>query len=277
MEKQVLATETEPEGSEAHGGSVKSCPGVSAADAKQDIDALLWSMKLCTIRRYFHQRFWENETQEAEHAARVEPMPRLETVAEHSWHVADTVLLLVDHFPDLDGEHCAELAILHDKMEITIGDKSPVGRDGTGRSTHAFDFQSKLSKNAAERAAIVHYLSRLRPSARQRQSYALSELLEGATAEAQFVKAVDKLQSLAFVLVKKRGELLDKHLEFTLAYSGKVISYFPRLAGHYFELRSRLLLQVARRRNCSVKRVEEMLQSAQLSLGFGDLQNGKHR
>jgi 5'-deoxynucleotidase YfbR-like HD superfamily hydrolase len=253
---------------------VESHPEVSPDDAKRDVDVVLWSMKLCSIRRYFHQRFWESETEDAEYAEKVEPMPRLETVAEHSWHVADTVLLLADHFPDLDPVHCAQLAILHDKMEISIGDYNPVGRDGTGRSTHAFNAQKKLGKAATERAAINHYLSRLRPAARKRQSDALFELLEGATREARFVKAVDKFQAFAFVLVKKRGELSDKHLEFTMQYSEKIIFYFPRLARHYFELRSRLLLQVARRRNCSVKSIEQWLRNQQLPLGFGGSQDG---
>src|SRR6185369_4217888 len=75
---------------------------IDKGEAKKDIDAILWSMRLCSIRRYFHQRFWENETAEAEYASRVEASPRLESVADHSWHVADTVLLLASHFPSLD-------------------------------------------------------------------------------------------------------------------------------------------------------------------------------
>jgi putative hydrolase of HD superfamily len=245
-----------------------SRPSISIEDAKYDIDMILWSMKLCSIRRYFHQRFWETETLEAEYADRIESMPRLETVAEHSWHVADIVLLLGGHFPELNSDRCTQLAILHDKMEITTGDKNPVGRDGTGRSTHAFNAQRKLSKAAAERAAIDLYLSRLRPSAREKQADGFLELLQGETPEANFVKAVDKLQSFAFVLVKKRGELSNKHLEFTLRYSQKVILYFPPLVVHYMELRSRLMLQVARRRNCSVAYLEEWFKGKQLPLRF---------
>src|SRR5439155_15538091 len=63
---------------------------------------------------------------------------------------------------------------------------------------------------------------------------ALFELLDGATPEAQFVKAIDKLQALAFVLVKKHGELADRHLEFTLRYSEKVVLYFPPLTVQLF-------------------------------------------
>ena len=68
-------------------------------DVECDIDVILWSMNLYKIRRYTHQRFWESETLDAVYANRIEPFPRLESVAEHSWHVADTVLLLGGHFP----------------------------------------------------------------------------------------------------------------------------------------------------------------------------------
>src|SRR5207247_294144 len=104
----------------------------------------------------------------------------------------------------------------------------------------------KFQKDEAERAAIEDYVSRLRLSVRSHQSDALLEVLEGITLESRFVKAVDKLQSLAFVMAKKNGNLEDKHLRFTVRYSSKVLHYFPELGGHYSELKSRLLAQVAR-------------------------------
>src|SRR5881227_2881552 len=100
---------------------------------------MFWSMNLYKVRRYKRQRFWEAETLQTEYAELIEPFPHLESVAEHSWHVADTVLLLGGHFPSLNLDHCVKLAIIHDKMEILIGDKSPIGRSGTGSSTHAFN------------------------------------------------------------------------------------------------------------------------------------------
>jgi len=35
---------------------------------KRDIDTMLWSMRLQYVRRYFHQKFWETETRNAEYA-----------------------------------------------------------------------------------------------------------------------------------------------------------------------------------------------------------------
>lgn len=230
-----------------------------------DIDVILWTMDLYKIRRYSHQRFWDSETRDAEYAARIEPFP-LESVAEHSWHVADTVLLLGGHFPSLKLDHCVRLAVIHDKMEIIIGDINPVGRNGTGSTTHAFNMQQQLQKNLSEREAIEVYIAKLRHSAQLGQAQDLLEILEGSTEEARFVKAVDKLQSLAFIFLKKKGKFEDKHLAFTLKYSERVIEFFPPLKKHYEELRSRLLSQVAKHRNMAVKEIEEQLNTKQLAL-----------
>lgn len=220
-------------------------PNLTRSDAETDVAVLIWSMRLASTRRYFHQRFWEQETRDAEYASLAEPFPRLESVAEHSWHVADSVLLLGPRFPQLNVSYAVMLAILHDKMEIVTGDISPVGRDGTGQRTHAFDARARQRKDHSEREAADHYLGRLNPAAAQLQSTLLNDLLEGRSPEASFVKAVDKLQALAFVLAKKASTMTDKHLLFTVRYSEKVVEYWPELALHLDELRSRLIRGIA--------------------------------
>src|SRR5262245_28450212 len=144
-------------------------PTLDGATVKRDIDVMLWSMHLQRVRRFFHQRFWEAETRNAEYATLVEPFPRLESVAEHSWHVADTILLLGRHFSPLNLDRCIRLALLHDKMEVITGDQNPVGRDGTGEKTHAFNLSMRFAKDSKERRAISEYLSHLAPDARREQ------------------------------------------------------------------------------------------------------------
>src|SRR2546421_682851 len=151
---------------------------ISLDEVKRDIDVLLWSMKLYSVRRYLYQRFWKEETRLAEQADQLEPFPRLESVAEHSWHVADTILLLGGHFSDLNVDHSVKLAILHDKMEIITGDPDPVGQDGTGMRAHAFNPTMQSQKDAAERDAIGSYLSMLRPAEARIQADLLYEMLE---------------------------------------------------------------------------------------------------
>lgn len=224
-----------------------------------DIDTIFWSMKLSHIRRFFHQRFWEKETRDSEYASRIEPFPRLETVAEHSWLVADVSMILGPHFEELDLSRCIELSIIHDKLENITGDKNPVGRDGTGSKTHAFSEEYRTIKNDLETEALEKYLNKLRPSIRNKQKEIILEMIEGKTKESLFVKAVDKLLALAFVYVKKKGDMSDMHLRFTIKYSKKVYDYFPPLRGHHDELINRLFKQVAAYRSISVDELEYKL------------------
>ena len=239
---------------------------ITPNDAKKDINTIIWSMKLYNIRRFYKHRFWEKESIEAEFASRIEKTPRLESVAEHSWHVTDTVILLGDHFSYLNLERCIKMAILHDKMEIYIGDKNPVGKSGTGKSTHAFNEEKRLQKDDLEIDAIEKYLEKLRPSIRKSQRNILNELVEGSTVEAKFVKAVDKLQAFAYVLIKKRGNFSDQHLRFTLKYSMKAIEYFPGLEAHYNEIKIRLFRQVAKNRKTNISDIKNIFEDKQLYL-----------
>jgi 5'-deoxynucleotidase YfbR-like HD superfamily hydrolase len=241
-------------------------PAISLKDVKDDIDVMLWSMKLYALRRFFRQRFWEVESEESRYAERIEASPRLESVAEHSWHVADTVSLLAGHFASVNAEHSISLAIIHDKMEIITGDKNPIGRDGKGLSTHAFNDAKRMKKDEGERAAMTKYLLQLRRSAANEQKKILLEMIEISTPEARFVKAVDKMQPLAFILLKKKGDLTDAHLDFTLKYARKALSYFPGLRHHFEELQSRLFQQVAQKRGCHISDLNRIVGDHQLSL-----------
>ena len=244
-------------------------------DVKRDIDLMLRSMKLYSIPRFFGQRFWGDETLEAEHAMRIEPLPRLETVAEHSWHVADIVLLLGPKFPYLKLDRCIRMAILHDKMEIYTGDRSPTGKGKRGsiKFSHAFNEAKRIEKEMNEVDAIHTYLGQLSAFAQSEQRRDLFEFLEASTQEARFVKAIDKIQALTYVILKKKGDLEDDHIRFTLRYSQKAIEFFPHLGEHYQELRSRLLGQIARHRGVSIKGIKETFEAEQLE--FLDLFEGQ--
>ncbi|HEY7156365.1 MAG TPA: HD domain-containing protein [Gemmataceae bacterium] len=227
-------------------------------------------LRLHGVRRFYHQRFWESESKEAECAERVEPWPKLESVSERSWHVADTVLLLGSHFDNLDQPRCLELAILHDKLEIITGDADPIGPDGLGSNTHAFNPVKRAEKDSEAIGALNVYVSLLRPPVAQRQRVLLEEIIQGTSAEAHFVRGVDKLQAFAFVMAKKRGTFQDRHLCFTLRYVERGIAGFPGLWGHYLEMRGRLLKEVADRRQNTVGMIEGVLGLNQPQAPFGE-------
>lgn len=217
-------------------------------DVSADIDAILEGFHLQRIRRFYGQSHWADETTQAEFSDKAEPGLKLENVAAHSWHVADAAHLLAGHFIDLDVGKVVLLAVLHDKLEIYTGDYDPIGPDGRGTGTHAFDEGARRGKEQAEREAAEQYLAKLRPAIRDWQRLLLEELIDGTSAEARFVKAVDKLQALAFVVEKKAGTISDEHLLFTVKYSRKALLHFPRIRFHYAELLNRLLDTIAAQR-----------------------------
>jgi 5'-deoxynucleotidase YfbR-like HD superfamily hydrolase len=221
----------------------------------RDIDFLLEGFRLQRIRRYLGQPYWDEETQAARFADQLEPSLRLESVAEHSWAVADAVLLLGWRFPFLNVAHACRLAVVHDKMEIWIGDLNPLGRDGTGHKGHAFDDLRRLSKEERERRAIEEYTARLPPPLRSQYGALLIEALECRSPESRFVKSLDKMNALAFILLKKRGSTVDHHLRFLIEFTEKNNRYFPPLASHSNELLRRIMRTSAKSRGVSVARL----------------------
>ena len=139
---------------------------ITEEEVAKDINLILWSTRLSGIYRFTHQRFWEKETLDLEHALRIDgynDTPRAESVAEHSWHIADIALTIAPRFNGLDIGRCIMLAILHDKLEIFTGDKNPVGKNGKGTTTHAFNEQSKVLKDEKEKDALRKYKNKLKP------------------------------------------------------------------------------------------------------------------
>jgi 5'-deoxynucleotidase YfbR-like HD superfamily hydrolase len=228
---------------------------LSSKDISHDIDMFLWSFKLQDIRRWIGQPYWDQETAAAEFADKLEDYQRLETVAEHSWQVADAALLLAPSFPYLNMHRAVEIALLHDKMEIDTGDANPLGKDGTGAKGHAFNAEKQMSKDRKELHAIESYIARLRPEVARIHQAILLESLECQTPEARFVKGLDKMGALAFILLKKKGKVDDKHLTFLIKFTDKNDRYFPPLRRHSQELLRRIFRAAARERGMGVSKL----------------------
>jgi putative hydrolase of HD superfamily len=231
----------------------------------REVELIMWSINLHNVRRYFHQRFWEDETRASEFAALIEPLPRLESVSEHSWHISYIANLLAPKFEFLNLQNVLQHCVLHDLLEIVTGDKSPIGRDGTGSRTHAFNEEVAKVRTYFEEKAIASYESFLPANLAHNQAELLRDYLHARTPEALFVKSIDKLQTLAFVIKKKAGDMQDRHVHFTLRYSEKGIAYFPQLAPYFHELQQRLIEVIAKQRAISKRELRERLFGNQLS------------
>ncbi len=110
---------------------------------------------------------------------------RRENDAEHSWHLALMVILLAEYADEpIDVGHTVKLVIIHDLIEIYAGD-SPV-------------FVPGAADDQAEReAAAADQLFGLLPSDQAAEVRALwDEFESGATPEARFGKAMDRLEPM---------------------------------------------------------------------------------
>ena len=104
-------------------------------------------------------------------------VPAPESVAAHSWGVALLALALCP--PHLDRARSVALAVLHDLAEVRVGDLTP--HDGV----------APAQKQRLERSALT---AMVQPLPGGDELAALWEEFEaGASAEARFVRACDKL------------------------------------------------------------------------------------
>ena len=86
------------------------------------------------MERYRGQFYWRDYPEQE----------RYESVADHSWRLGMMLILIKDELSQpLNVEKALKMALIHDAPEITAGDESPLGEDGTGKDTYAFNEQKQ--------------------------------------------------------------------------------------------------------------------------------------
>ena len=111
---------------------------------------------------------------------------RLENTAEHSWHITLMALVLAEHaaVPGLDQFRAVKMLVVHDLVEIDAGD------------TFVYDETARQDQEEREQRAAERIFALL-PAEQGAELRALWDEFEARlTAEAQFAKAVDRLQPL---------------------------------------------------------------------------------
>ncbi len=108
---------------------------------------------------------------------------RMETDAEHSWHLALMAVALSDYAPQGTSiDHAVRLAVSHDLVEIYAGD------------TFCYDVQANEDKSEREKKA-AEKLFNLPPKEKGQEILSYwEEFEECATPEAKYVNALDRLQ-----------------------------------------------------------------------------------
>jgi putative hydrolase of HD superfamily len=109
-------------------------------------------------------------------------LARYENAAEHSWQVALTALLFLDEVDgDLDSLKILKMLLIHDIVEIDAGD------------INVFDEAARRANEAAELAAARRIFGLLPQEMGQELFDLWQEFELGASAEARYAKAMDRL------------------------------------------------------------------------------------
>ena len=141
-----------------------------------------------------------------------------ESVADHSWGVALFAWSLASGRDDLDRDRVLLLGLVHDLPEAIAGDTTPFDgeRDDAGQiAAEHFERPPEYSddldrqKQAAELAALDEMLAGLPARLAGEIRAAWWEYERAETAEARFVKQVDKLET---VVQSERYRRDDAHL-----------------------------------------------------------------
>jgi 5'-deoxynucleotidase YfbR-like HD superfamily hydrolase len=121
-----------------------------------------------------------------ERATYLPDLDRHENDAEHTFHMALFALLLMPETElDVDRARVYELILVHDLVEIIAGD------------TPAYDVQARLDAKEREARAAEELFAALPADVGARLHATWREFEDGDTPEAEFARAMDRLQGFA--------------------------------------------------------------------------------
>ncbi len=123
---------------------------------------------------------------------------RMESDAEHSWHLAMFVMLFEKDLPKMNVERVLKMVLIHDLVEIYAGD------------TFSFDKVAKKSQEAREIKAAKRLFAKL-PSDLEKEFWSLFlDYDKSKTKEARVAKAFDKIQPMMQHILNK-GKTMKKY------------------------------------------------------------------
>ncbi|CAN5685795.1 HD domain-containing protein [soil metagenome] len=161
---------------------------------EQDIEGLIKFMRLAAQLKAVRRQGWVDRG-----------VGDPESSADHSWAVAIFAWALASEREGLDPTRVMLLALLHDLPEALAGDATPFdryrGADGMITSEHfhgspTYDDLESHQKHQREREALQEMIAGLPGQLSERIVDAWEEYTAGTTAESQFVRQVDKLETL---------------------------------------------------------------------------------
>ena len=110
--------------------------------------------KLKKLERYKGQYYWRDYPE----------LARYESVADHTWRLGMLVVMFADRLTQkINLEKALKMVLVHDVPEIVAGDDSPMGEDGSGKNTYAFDGDKAQTRHLREKDAAKTLFALLPP------------------------------------------------------------------------------------------------------------------
>ena len=160
---------------------------IDAAGEKLIADSFDTELKPGQMDRFRQQVEFILEIDKLKHVLRqtiLMDKSRRENSAEHSWHIALTVMLLSEYARDgeIDFFRVMKILLVHDLIEIDAGD------------TYCYDDQGRKDQAAKERLAADRIFNILPSDQAQTFRNLWDEFEERKTPESRFANALDRVQ-----------------------------------------------------------------------------------
>ncbi len=189
-------------------------------EASELIIFLKFIGKLKDLERWRGQFFWRDYPNR----------DRYESVADHTWRMAIIIVLLEKHLSKpLDLAKALKMCLIHDLPEMIAGDASPLGSDGTGKDSHAYNEQVATQRHIEEERAAKEIFGQLPDNEGQAFYELWQEFEEQKTFEAKIVKVADKIEGKLQASEYLQGVMFKDHLDFNISYGVKYYETDPFL------------------------------------------------
>lgn len=172
------------------------------------------------MERFVGQVFWKDY-----------PSPsHYESNADHTWRMAMMLISLEDHLAKpIDFKKAMKMLLIHDIPEMIAGDPSPLGTDGSGTDSHAYNKNKAEEKFEREKMGALEIFAKL-PSNQAKELFDLwLEFEHQESYESKVVKAIDKLEGKLQAFEYTKGVVFKEHGDFNAKYGNETYGIDPAI------------------------------------------------
>jgi len=170
------------------------------------------------VERWRGHYFWRDYPQRA----------RYESVADHTWRMAVMLVLIEKRLSQpIDLAKAIKMVLVHDLPEMLVGDPSPLGSDGTGKDSHAYNKEVSDAKFEREKEAAQNIFKNLSEPESSEMFKLWLEFEEQSSFESKVVKAIDKLEGKFQCAEYLPEASFKEHQKFNVTYGVETFEVDP--------------------------------------------------